>query len=113
MAKPPKIPIKIEKSIGIGIASFYGTVSDGFLGKFTASGIRLTTNTLIVAHRSLPFGTLLKITNLETGACVIAMVADRGPHVRGRLIDVNKPVADKLGITGLTRVEIKKVNYSY
>ena len=104
---------KPEKYLGAGMASVYGTEEDGFLGKLTASGIRLTSNMMTVAHRTLPFGTLLKIINPRTGQYVFARVADRGPYVSGRVLDLNSPVATAIGINSTGRVIYSRVQSVY
>ena len=112
LAKPQVTTyIQVEKTLGVGIASMYGTKSDGFLGKLTASGERLSEEMLTVAHRTLPFGTLLRIINVETGDSVLARVNDRGPFVKGRVLDLNAPTAQALKIDGLGKVEFRKIEY--
>lgn len=101
--------VQVERTLGVGIASMYGTTSDGFLGKLTASGERLTSNMLTVAHKTLPFGTILKIINLENGRFVFARVNDRGPYKKGRVLDLSSRVAGLLGIKSLSRVEYKQI----
>ena len=86
-----------------GIASIYSTNS----GSRTASGQRLNPNALTAAHRTLPFGTKVLVTNKKNGRSVIVTVNDRGPFVRGRVIDVTPAGARALGFSGLTRVAIK------
>jgi rare lipoprotein A len=66
-------------------------------GHRTANGERFNPNALTVAHRTLPFGTELKLTNEQTGKTVVARVNDRGPFVKGRTLDVTRGVAQKLG----------------
>jgi len=113
LPKLPVIPIQIERTLGIGIASVYGNGTDGFLGKLTASGERLTSTMLTVAHKTLPFGTILKIINLENGKFVFAKVTDRGPYVAGRVLDLNSAVAKSLNIKGLTKIEYRTVEYAH
>jgi rare lipoprotein A len=67
-------------------------------GRMTASGERFKPNELTVAHRTYPFGTMLKMTNPLTGATVIAKVNDRGPFVKGRSLDVSRGAAQQLGM---------------
>ena len=90
-----------------GLASVYGNKSDGLLGKLTASGERLTSKLFTVASKTFPFGTLLKIINVKTGDYVIARVNDRGPYIKGRVLDLNMAVAKALKIhsTGVVRYE--------
>jgi rare lipoprotein A len=92
----------------IGYASFYG---DSFVGKMTASGEIYDANQLTAAHRSLPFGTKLKVTNLENRQSVVVRVNDRGPFVPGRIIDLSERAAKELDIIrkGVTRVQIEIV----
>lgn len=78
-----------------GKASFY---SKKFTGRRTASGERLHHDSLTCAHRTYPFGTQLKVTNPANGRSVIVRVTDRGPYVRGRIIDLSVRAAQELGI---------------
>jgi rare lipoprotein A len=77
-----------------GMASFYGNES----GSRTASGQRFNQNAMTCAHRSLPFGTKLRVTH--GGASVIVTVNDRGPFVRGRVLDLSTGAARAIGLTG-------------
>jgi rare lipoprotein A len=87
-----------------GEASWYGTF---FHGRLTASGRRFNKYADIAAHRSLPFGTILKVTNKDNGKTAIVEVLDRGPYVGDRLIDLSEGTATKLGYmgTGTANVE--------
>jgi rare lipoprotein A len=87
----------------LGIASIYSTRS----GSRTASGKRLSNAALTAAHRTLPFGTNVRVTNKKNGRSVIVTITDRGPFVRGRVIDVTPAGARALGFSGLTRVSLK------
>ncbi|MCB1494017.1 MAG: septal ring lytic transglycosylase RlpA family protein [Rhodobiaceae bacterium] len=91
-----------------GGASWYGP---GFQGRKTASGERFNMHGMSAAHRTLPFGTKLRVKNLRNGRSVIVRVNDRGPFVRGRVIDLSKGAATKLGMmkTGTARVRIQRV----
>jgi len=80
-----------------GRASFYG---HELAGKRTASGERFNPHALTAAHRSLPFGTKLRLTNPANGRSVIVRVNDRGPFVCGRVIDVSLGAARALGFVG-------------
>lgn len=80
-----------------GHASYYG---NELAGRRTASGERFNPNALTAAHRSLPFGTRLKITNPSNGRTVIVRVNDRGPFVRSRTLDVSLAAARVLGFVG-------------
>ena len=77
------------------MASWYGP---GFHGESTASGERFNQNALTAAHRSLPFGTRVRLTNPANGHSVVVRVNDRGPWHRGREIDVSRAAAHRLGI---------------
>jgi rare lipoprotein A len=74
-----------------GRASWYALTSK------TASGERMNPSALTAAHRSLPFGTKLRVTNKKNGKSVVVRINDRGPFVRGRVIDLSKAAAQQLG----------------
>ncbi|KPW29567.1 RplA family protein [Pseudomonas coronafaciens pv. atropurpurea] len=78
-----------------GTAAYYGARHHG---NRTASGEPFNQNALTAAHRQLPFGTRVKVTNLNNDKSVIVRVNDRGPHTRGRLIDVSREAAEQLGM---------------
>lgn len=90
-----------------GQASFY---AKRFHGRTTASGEPYDSTALTAAHRSLPFGTRVKVTNLRNNKSVIVTINDRGPHHRNRIIDVSKAAARKLDFVnrGVTRVRIEE-----
>ena len=90
-----------------GKASFY---SKKFSGRKTASGERLHHDSLTCAHRTYPFGTLLRVTNPANGKNVIVRVTDRGPYVRGRIIDLSMRAAREIGIIaqGIAPVIVEK-----
>jgi rare lipoprotein A len=92
-----------------GSASYYGAKHQG---KRTASGERFDINSLTAAHRSLPFGTRLLVTNLGNDKSVEVRVNDRGPHTRGRLIDLSRQAAQQLGMlgTGVAQVRVQALN---
>ena len=77
-----------------GFASFYRT------GKQTASGEEFDARALTAAHRTLPFGTRLRVTNVATGRSVTVRVNDRGPFIPGRVVDVSHSAAEELGMVG-------------
>jgi rare lipoprotein A len=87
-----------------GVASFYGNES----GSQTASGQRFNQNAMTCAHRSLPFGTKLRVTH--GGHSVVVTVNDRGPFVRGRVLDLSTAAARALGIEGLGQVTAEVVS---
>jgi rare lipoprotein A len=84
-----------------GLASFYAD------GSRTASGERFDPHELTAAHRTLPFGTRLRVTSLATGRSVTVRINDRGPFVPGRVIDVSYSAADRLGIVGRGVAKVK------
>ena len=94
-----------------GKASFYSKNSSG---RRTASGERLHHDSLTCAHRTYPFGTLLLVTNPSNGNHVIVKVTDRGPYVRGRVIDLSMRAAKELGIVaqGIAPVIVEKLDMS-
>jgi rare lipoprotein A len=93
---------------GTGIASFYGGRHHG--GP-TASGERFNQNAMTAAHRSAPLGSTMRVTNLNNGKSVVVRINDRGPFVRGRVIDVSRGAAEALGFVsaGLTKVKLDPV----
>jgi rare lipoprotein A len=97
-----------------GAASWYGP---RFHGRRTASGERFDQNELTAAHRSLPLGARVTVTNLENGRSVDVAINDRGPYVRGRVIDLSKAAARELGMVRdgvvLVRVEATPEQLSF
>ena len=84
-----------------GRASYY---ADKFQGRKTASGARFSQHRRTAAHRTLPFGTKLKVTNLDNGEKTVRVrVNDRGPFVEGRVIDLSKKAARRLGMFATRR----------
>lgn len=99
-----------SRTVEHGKASIYTINSNG--GTKTASGVKLENHSNMVAHKTLPFGTKLKITNLHNNKTTEAIVVDRGPYIRGRIIDLTTGVANILGITrkqGVANVKIEVV----
>ncbi len=87
----------LRQRIRGGIASWYGP---GFHGRRTANGERYNQHGLTAAHKSLPFGTRVLVTNLVTGRSVMVRINDRGPFVRGRVIDLSAGAAKAIGVYG-------------
>jgi len=85
-----------------GIASVYA-----YSGSKTASGERASPGGLTAAHRTLPFGTKVRVTNKRNGHSVVVRINDRGPFVRGRVIDVTPAAARALGFSGLAPVTLE------
>ena len=93
------------KSAAVGIASYYSE------GSHTANGEKLIPGELTAAHPTLPFGTRLRVTNLDTGRSVVVRVNDRGPFVKGRIVDVSRSAAEQLGLIqrGVAKVKVDVV----
>lgn len=89
-----------------GIASWYGP---GFEGRKTASGEKFRQHSLTAAHKTLKFGTKLKVTNLHNGKTVFVTITDRGPHVKGRIIDLSKAAKTAIGMDGTAKVSLKVI----
>jgi rare lipoprotein A len=85
--------------------SYYG---GKFHGRKTASGVPFDKNALTAAHRTLPFGTRVKVTNLDNGRSVIVTVNDRGPYAHGRILDLSEAAAREIGLIskGTTKARI-------
>jgi rare lipoprotein A len=94
----------------VGVASWYGSERQG---KATASGEAFDMNRLTAAHRQLPLGTTVRVTNLMNLKSIVLRINDRGPGIDGRVIDVSWAAAKKLGFVGagLTLVEVEIVSY--
>jgi peptidoglycan lytic transglycosylase len=91
-----------------GIASYY---SDAFHGRKTASGELYHKDKLTAAHKTLPFGTLIRVTRLDNKTSVVVKVNDRGPYIKGRIVDISKAAAIKLDLIrdGKARVKIEVI----
>ncbi len=100
------IPLQAQKQQK-GKASFY---AKKFNGRITASGERLHPDSLTCAHRTYPFGTMLRVYNPANGRSVVVKVTDRGPFIRGRIIDLSWRAAKELGIIsqGVAMVFVQK-----
>jgi rare lipoprotein A len=98
------------KWVEVGYAAWYGP---GFHGKRTASGEIYNMYDLTAAHKTLPFGTIVKVYNLENGRSVVVRINDRGPFVKGRIIDLSYGAAKKLGMIekGVVRVRIEVIKW--
>jgi rare lipoprotein A len=77
-----------------GLASYY---SDHFEGRLTASGEKFSNSDYTAAHRTLPFGTRVRVTNLDNDRTVVVRISDRGPFVKGRVLDLSRAAAADLG----------------
>lgn len=99
----------VERAAGFtesGIASYY---HDRFQGRTTASGERFDQRAYSAAHRTLPFGTMIRVTRLDTGKSVVVVVNDRGPFKKGRVVDLSRRAARDLDMVekGLIRVKVE------
>lgn len=90
-----------------GTASWYGP---GFHGRKTASGERFNQYAMTAAHKTLPLGSRVKVTNLKTNKSIVVKINDRGPYVGGRIIDLSKGAAQALGINGTGKVSIARLD---
>lgn len=104
----PAIPVAAPRvaTVLTGVASWYGP---GFHGRRSASGEIYNQHAMTAAHRSLPFGTQVRVTNLNNGHQVVVRINDRGPFIPGRVIDLSAGAATALGMTysGLAQVRIE------
>jgi rare lipoprotein A len=105
-AGPKAAPKVAPTDAQIGTASWYG---GKFNGRKTASGERFDMNALTCAHRSLPLGSWIRVTNLLNLNQVFLRVNDRGPVPRSRVLDLSRAAAQKLGIGGLGKVKIEPI----
>ena len=89
-----------------GIASYYGSTREK-----TANGERVNPRAMTAAHKTLPFGSRAKVTNLSNGRSIVVRINDRGPFIQGRIIDVTPAGADRLGFrrNGITKVRVETV----
>jgi rare lipoprotein A len=109
VAKAPSVA-RIGRSAGVGQASFYGR-GDGFAGRKTANGEVFDPAQLTAAHRTLPLGSRLKVTNLANHKSVVVRVNDRGPYAKGRILDLSYGAAQRLGMiqAGHAQVALERV----
>jgi rare lipoprotein A (peptidoglycan hydrolase) len=94
----------------IGTASWYG---HKFHNRKTASGKRYNQDAMMAAHRTLPFGTMVRVTNLSNDKSCIVEIADRGPFVKHRIIDLSRRAASELGFSGTAQVRLEVLSPSY
>ena len=108
VATAPLSPAQAADYDRTGKASWYG---QRYHGRTTASGSRFDMNAMTAAHRSLPFGTRVRVTNLANRRSVVLTINDRGPYTGGRIIDVSRRAAEILGMVrkGVVRVRVHAV----
>jgi rare lipoprotein A len=105
----PAVEAEQATEIDGGMASYYG---DELAGNRTASGERFDPDQLTGAHRSLPFGSMVRVTNVANGDSVVVRINDRGPFSRGRVIDISHAAARQIGMhrSGTARVKLALLN---
>jgi rare lipoprotein A len=99
------IPVRAENCV----ASVYAVGDSSQPGTKTASGIPLNDNDMTAAHKSLPLGSKVKVTNKKNRNAVTVTITDRGPYAKGRCIDLSRAVAGALGFAGLAPVSVVRV----
>ncbi len=105
-APPPVVKAKpsTKHRFQVGVASWYG---EKFQGRKTAGGERFDMNGMTCAHRSLPLGTWLRVTNLKNHRTAYVRVNDRGPVLEGRIVDLSRAAARTLGLDGIGKVSLE------
>jgi rare lipoprotein A len=98
--EPPHGP----RHLGTGVASYYGR---RFNGRLTANGETFDMNAMTAAHRTLPFGSMVRVTNPRNGKSVVVRVNDRGPFVEGREIDISRAAAEEIGLINRGHGEVE------
>jgi rare lipoprotein A len=94
------------------LASVYASKGDRYAGGRTASGERVQSGALTAAHKTLPFGTMVRVTNRRNNKSVVVRINDRGPFIRGRVIDLTPAGARAIGFSGLAPVSLAVVGSS-
>ncbi len=100
---------RVAKERETGVASYY---AHKYHGRTTASGERFDMNDMTAAHKTLPFGTRVRVTNLDNGKAVTVRINDRGPFVKGRVIDLSLAAAKKVDMVraGVANVEVRRMS---
>jgi rare lipoprotein A len=106
---PPHDDAADAQDLGSGVASYYGSA---FAGRRTASGEAFDPGQLTAAHRTLPFGSRVRVTNPANGRSVVVRINDRGPFHGGRVIDLSRSAAEALGLVarGSGRVQLARLD---
>lgn len=102
--EPPLEQTVVMRNLGTGIASYYGR---RFHGRRTANGERFNMRAMTAAHRTLPFGSLVRVTNPRNGQTVTVRINDRGPFIHGRTIDLSRAAAEKIGMISRGHVKVE------
>ncbi|MAA74934.1 MAG: septal ring lytic transglycosylase RlpA family lipoprotein [Salinisphaeraceae bacterium] len=102
-------PLEFPGASQEGVASYYGA---RFHGRQTANGERFDMHAMTAAHPSLPFDTRVRVTHLDSGRQIVVRINDRGPFIKGRIIDLSRSAAEKLGMirSGVARVRVERLN---
>lgn len=105
----PFAEIRGLNEVVVGVASWYGP---GFHNKKTASGVKFDENAMMAAHRTLPFGTIVRVTNLTNSKSCYVKITDRGPFAKNRMIDLSKAAAHELDFahSGTAKVRMEVVS---
>jgi rare lipoprotein A len=98
--------ICVEGAAKAEVATYYG---QEFVGRRTASGEKFSPNGMTAAHRTLPFGTRVRVTNSRTGRSVVVRINDRGPFVKGRAIDLSTGAARAIGMGSTAEIRMEVV----
>lgn len=100
-----------KAKVEIGNASYYASCMNG---RRTANGDKCNLRSYTAAHRSFPFGTMMRVTMLKNGQSVIVKVNDRGPYSKGRVVDISTAAAQKIGLirVGVGKVKVEKLEKS-
>ena len=103
---------KDSKNIFYGVSSFYG-LDDGFDGNLTANGEIYDKDGLSAAHKTLPLNSIVKVTNMKNGKTVTLRINDRGPYIKGRILDCSYGAAIKLNFVeqGTTEVKVEVIKW--
>ena len=101
-----------SKNIFYGVSSFYG-LDDGFDGNLTANGEIYDKDGLSAAHKTLPLNSIVKVTNMKNGKTVTLRINDRGPYIKGRILDCSYGAAIKLNFVeqGTTEVKVEVIKW--
>jgi rare lipoprotein A len=95
-----KAPVRHRKPVHVAGGTYSGKASYYWQGQMTASGARFNPNAMTAAHRTLPFGTRVRVTNRSNGRSCVVTINDRGPFVGGRIIDLSRAAAQAISMTG-------------
>lgn len=105
--------VLLASTVGFTVsASAQSGIASTYSGGRTANGERMNSSAMTAAHKTLPFGTMVRVTNNRSGRSVVVRINDRGPFVRGRVIDLSPAAARALGMDGLANVSLDVVGRS-